>query len=64
MQPHPDAREEGGVVLGAKGRLKEGTHEDPWREEEAVETTRQPRLPRNIWRRRLPPDFVLPAPAT
>ena len=28
-----------GSCIGAKGRLREGTHEDPWREEEAAEAS-------------------------
>lgn len=68
MQPHPDAKEEGGVVLRAKGRLREGTHEDPWREEEAAEASEvAPASPGTSGRGGQPlcaAAFVLPAPRT
>lgn len=61
----PRAKEEGGVVHRAKGRLREGTHEDPWREEEAAEASDA--SPGTSGRGDQPlcaAGFVLPAPCS
>ena len=54
-----------GSCIGAKGRLREGTHEDPWREQEAVEASDA--SPGTSGRGGQPlcaAGFVLPAPWT
>ena len=65
MQPHPEPRRREGSCIGAKGRLREGTHEDPWREEEAAEASDA--SPGTSGRGDQPlcaAGFVLPAPWT